>query len=270
MNKLMAFKLYLKKFPLPLNIHEFQAFRYGPKVIANSMPKGGTHLLTRILSLLPLLIPRWHYHIVSANLKLPEELPNIRKGQYISTHLYWSQELINALNTTEIRTLFIIRDLRDVVVSRAYYLTHMLRGHPLDSYLNSLSDSEQLMAAIVGVEGYGIMQSIGNWARGYMPWLDEQTCLTIRFEDLIGSSGGGSDEKQIETVRAILFHLNIQLSENQIQEIANKAFFNKVNTFRKGQIGDWENHFTEEHKQTFKEIAGEALIKLGYTNGYEW
>jgi hypothetical protein len=55
----MGIRSNLTRFPLPLNSCEFQAFRYGPKVLANSIPKGGTHLLSRVLSLFPLLVPRW-------------------------------------------------------------------------------------------------------------------------------------------------------------------------------------------------------------------
>lgn len=94
--------------------------------------------------------------------------------------------------------------------------------------------------------------------------------MTIRFEDLIGSSGGGSDKKQIETVNAIVKHIGIELSQEEIQQIAAKSFFTGSRTFRKGHIGDWRNHFTEEHKQIFKEVHGDTLIKLGYEKDYDW
>jgi hypothetical protein len=268
----MALRSYLARFPLPLNISEFKASIYGPRILANSCPKSGTHLLIRVLSLLPLLVPRWRYDIVSGKLQLPEKLPKIRKGQYIAAHLFWSQDLVDLLKDADILTLFIIRDLRDVAVSRAYYHTYSLTSHPAFTYLNSLkSDAERLMAAIVGIDKPGMgFPSLGDWARGYAPWLNEPICLTIRFEDLIGKSGGGSDEKQVEAVRAIVHHLGIELSENQIYEIASKAFFNKANTFRQGQIGEWKNHFTNDHIRAFNEVVGEALINLGQVNRYDW
>lgn len=34
--------------------------------------------------------------------------------------------------------------------------------------------------------------------------------------------------------------------------------------FRKSQIGDWRNHFTEAHKPAMKEVANDYLIALGY------
>lgn len=65
-------------------------------------------------------------------------------------------------------------------------------------------------------------------------------------------------------------YLDVNLSEEQIIKVAKEIFFQRSTTFRKGQIGDWQNHFKDEHKQAFKEVAGETLINLGYENGYDW
>lgn len=104
----------------------------------------------------------------------------------------------------------------------------------------------------------------------YLEWMKETCCLTIRFEGLIGSRGGGDDEIQHQTVSSIVSHLDVKLSDEVIHEIADNTFFPKSSTFRKGEIGDWKNHFTDEHKHLFKKTAGKALIKMGYEKGYEW
>jgi len=109
-----------------------------------------------------------------------------------------------------------------------------------------------------------------NFIESVLPWLDEPSCLTIRFEDLIGSAGGGSDKKQIQTVASIVKYLGINLSDKVIEEIAAKTFYPGARTFRKGQIGDWRNYFTEEHKQAFKEVKGDILIRLGYEKDCDW
>jgi hypothetical protein len=41
-------------------------------------------------------------------------------------------------------------------------------------------------------------------------------------------------------------------------------------TFRQGQTGDWRNHFVEEHRSTFKEVAGDTLVRLGYEKDLDW
>ena len=40
--------------------------------------------------------------------------------------------------------------------------------------------------------------------------------------------------------------------------------------FRKGAVGDWQNYFTSENKERFKSIAGETLVDLGYTKSLDW
>lgn len=40
--------------------------------------------------------------------------------------------------------------------------------------------------------------------------------------------------------------------------------------YRKGKRGDWKNHFSDTHKQIFKEKYGDLLIKLGYEADFDW
>ncbi len=44
----------------------------------------------------------------------------------------------------------------------------------------------------------------------------------------------------------------------------------KSPTFRSGKTGEWKNHFTDEHKKIFKDVAGDLLIKLGYEKDNDW
>ena len=44
----------------------------------------------------------------------------------------------------------------------------------------------------------------------------------------------------------------------------------KSPTFRSGKTGEWRQHFTDEHKKIFKEVAGDLLVKLGYEKNNDW
>ncbi len=37
-----------------------------------------------------------------------------------------------------------------------------------------------------------------------------------------------------------------------------------------GAVGDWRNHYSEEHKRAFKEVCGKQLIELGYERNDNW
>jgi len=45
---------------------------------------------------------------------------------------------------------------------------------------------------------------------------------------------------------------------------------NKQSHYRKGQPGDWKNHFTDEHVRAFKERYNDLLLKLGYESDSDW
>lgn len=40
--------------------------------------------------------------------------------------------------------------------------------------------------------------------------------------------------------------------------------------FRKGEVGDWKNYFTDQAKGWFKDEAGEQLVRLGYEKDASW
>ncbi len=40
--------------------------------------------------------------------------------------------------------------------------------------------------------------------------------------------------------------------------------------YRKGIAGDWKNHFDDEEKRIFKEVAGDMLVRLSYEKDLNW
>ena len=274
-------KPYLRnivRYPIPLSRNELYAYYNGSKVLINSLPKSGTFLLRRTLQLLPSFASRWAVHGLDAEKSshLYREIANIRRGQYASGHVYWTSELRELMAAADIRTVFIIRDLRDIAVSLAYYLPQPQNQHRLQPYFERLdNDDSRLMNVILGAShklfsDCSSPHTLGEFAIAFRPWLDESNCLTVRFEDLIGSAGGGSDRLQIQTIRAITEYLNLNFSEEDTTKVARQLFDRNSPTFRKGQIGDWQNHFSDKHKRVFKEVAGKALIEFGYEDDDDW
>lgn len=243
----------------------------GPRVLANSFPKSGTHLLLRCLSLLPWLVPQWQHHLDHETPDYEARIRRIRRGQYVSSHLGWSEQLAGALSESRVRSLLIVRDLRDVAVSNAFYIANPTRGHRLHDYFRSLpSDGDRLLASIAGVPAERMPDGVASLALGthaaaYLPWLDDPQCLTVRFEDLVGGAGGGSDVAQRETIQRIADHLGIRLSAARRDAIARGVFDRGARTFRQGRIGDWRHHFDGRHQRIFEQTAGEMMSRFGYT-----
>lgn len=252
------------------------ALRSGQRIFANSIPKAGTHLLRKVINQLPGVVPSWTYHIDHQISGWQKQIQAVRRGQVVTAHLPWSTELAALLEQQECKLLLMIRDLRDIAVSGAFYGAYKDKSHRLHHYLNSLSsDDERLMASIAGIDGHLLADGIrskswGEHAEGFLPWFDDDACLVIRFEDLIGESGGGSRSRQLQAISSIAAHLGVSLDEESLAKIADNAFSTRSRTYRKGQIGDWQNHFNEEHKRVFQQTAGDALIRMGYVENSEW
>lgn len=100
-------------------------------------------------------------------------------------------------------------------------------------------------------------------------WLHDPKILVIRFEDLVGEKGGGSKEKQVQTIKNIAQFLEIELSDDKIEKIC-QSLWGGTWTFRKGTIGQWKEKFTEEHVRLFKEYLGQDLIDFGYEEDFNW
>ena len=264
-------KSKIKNLPIPVNFREWKACYKGSRVLVVSCPKSGTNLVTSLLQKLPLLVPRWQYSIVSGKLDNYSDL-KIRKGQYVSSHLFWSKELNQYIIDQNIRLIFIIRDLRDVAVSRAFYHTYKLQTHPIYHRMNNLkSDAERIKLSIIGTNTPEMgFPPLSVWAENYFPWINQDNCLAIRFEELVGSNGGGSDDLQHQTINKIIQHLDYEVEISDLDKIISTVYTRSSKTFRKGIIGDWENHFTDEHKLLFKQEIGEKLISFGYVKDHNW
>jgi hypothetical protein len=100
-------------------------------------------------------------------------------------------------------------------------------------------------------------------------WASEPFACRVTFEKLVGPQGGGSRAAQIDELRRLADHLGFRFSPDTLERIADQVF-GGTNTFRKGVIGGWRDHFTPAHKAAFKDLAGPLLIELGYETDNDW
>jgi hypothetical protein len=85
----------------------------------------------------------------------------------------------------------------------------------------------------------------------------------VRFEDLVGVEGRGSEGAQRLAVGRVAAHLGVEAGEETMRALQ-EGLFGVGRTFRKGQIGGWREEFTAEHERAVEEVAGPLLVELGY------
>jgi len=89
--------------------------------------------------------------------------------------------------------------------------------------------------------------------------LRNNNTLIVRFEDLVGSKGGGSDEIQRNTIKAILEFSGISKYDNEIDKIQ-LSLFGGTHTFREGQINAWRKDVDSKTLELMKSTLCETDI----------
>jgi len=252
-----------------------------PVLLGISFPKSGTHLLDQILLGFSRVAPfsrRLHsfyaeYEGESGRKRAPEQalrwLESLRPGDIASAHLFAHPKAVTRVATAAFVPYFIFRDPRDVVVSHVFYVTDMEPDHVHHAYYQSLPDFDaRLKASILGRPDADVeFPNVAGRFAPYLGWLDQPSVMKIHFEDLIHDRAGTLER----IINHFLDRVPLQIDRSLLLESLESSINpGKSPTFRSGKTGEWKKHFTNEHKQLFKDIAGDLLVKLGFETDKNW
>lgn len=268
-----------------------QTLRYGslkssPLFFANSFPKSGTHLLTQVMhgftqvgpavdSGLPAIVTfRGDSGRQRQEAEILADLQRLLPGDIAYGHLHALPAVETVLCQPGMATYFILRDPRDVVVSHVHYLTEMASNHIHHHYYQHKLGTfdERLTASIQGVSDVELgphpLPDIRARFEPYLGWLEHPETLTIHYEDFI---------TQREPAIGSVFDHAVQrgFAPTQPRSLAIQVLSASIDpqrspTFRSGKIGGWKTAFTPAHRQLFKEITGDLLVRLGYETSLDW
>jgi hypothetical protein len=256
-----------------------------PVFFANSFPKSGTHLLTQILKGFTQIGPAVESGLPAivtfdgktgrqrSENEILNDLKRLLPGDIAYGHLHAFPDVVNFLSQTGFATYFILRDPRDVAVSHVHYVTEMEPKHAHHHYYRDVLEDfdHRLQASIEGIpsgKSRAALPNIAQRFKPYLEWLNRPEILTIHFEDLIS--------KQEEALQIIFNHAvqhnfkPIYDREQAINILSQSINPQRSPTFRSGKIGAWQSCFKENHKQVFKDIAGDLLVQLDYEDNLDW
>jgi len=272
------------------------------RVVVNSLPKSGTHLLGKVMDLFGFsefspgltgalvrgveknYLLRWRKRRrkasensinglpidldVSTNWIRKEWLQNfinqIPDGYYITGHLPYSIELSNFLVANEFKILFISRDPRDVLVSYINF-QKARKDYPFHEFFINANDQEQVQAVLNGlVRGKNVLSPFANRLNQARGWLNDEKTLALHYENLIGEAGYGNDSEQYAAVCEIVEWLEIDGTENEIRDIANCIFDPHSETFHKGTIGQWKTGIDQDSLNDLMIRCGGLIKEYGY------
>lgn len=235
----------------------------GKSCVVISPYRSGNHLVMQLLKMLGLTeYSCWEgkrYNFLNLPLN----------GSYaFGDHIVLNKDYTNQINKR--KAIFITRDPRDMVVSLYYFAK---KDIPSWNF-NQLSKSDCISLIIKGFSinpekppFKGRHPDIDRVFRSRFPWREVKTAYSTTFEKFIRS-----EKSREQEIKNIAEHLEMPLTKELLTYCVDTliGYTNYPYNFRKGIIGDWKNHFTEEHKELFKKIAGQLLIEEGYEKDLKW
>ena len=284
-------------------------------LIANSIPKSGTHLLMKLLyltnyikndhqlssslvssatknpifkllnfirrartrnhsSLVNLDIDGTRHQITSHDFKrIIEKYYGCTGARFFDAHLPFSDLLESIMMDIDCKMIFLIRDPRDIAVSYANHMTGEL-SYPLGGeykiiydIFNKNTDFNEKLRLIkdgITINGIILLAPVRQRIENQIGWIMSSLVKTVKFEDLIGSRGGGSYYRQAQCVSEIYDYLSIEYNSKKIKEVSSSLFDNTARTFNKGTIGQWKVVMRKDMQDEYNHILGPLLEKMGY------
>ena len=270
-NSLDKYRYYFSKrieiFFHSLKKSQIKGRKHGPKVVLNSLPKSGTHLLESLFLQLPYM-----RHCGKKTLRLETQNPiepklkilsSIKNGQFLLSHMQYHEKALKTINTNNTKIIHLVRDPRDVLLSHLNYIEKMDTTQKSHRFIASYgSRFEKLKAMIEGKKD--VLEPFPKVLDKFLAWTESNDVLCVKFEHLIGPNGGGDKHKQEEAVKSICNHISIELNQDQLEDVCNKIYSVKSSTFNKGKIGNWNRILSEEEKKWLNTVIRPEIIRYGY------
>lgn len=273
------------------------------KVMVNSIPKGGTHLLLKLVYMLGIpddskrfwlgagVIKRgfeplnkiikgsYNQEIIQIGCETPvnvgknwltKKLNNIPDNHSFGAHCIYSDSLSSIMLENEVRVVCVLRDPRAIVASHMHYVKKWKKHFFHKEYMALPSDEDRMRFSLTGGKlGKHTVAPIHERYLNFKGWMRDKNAVVVKFEDIVGKSGGGSDAAQFDAVSKVAKHLGINLTNELITRIQKELFGSKKTdiqseTFRKGKIDSWCNELSEELLDLLDNELSELLVELDY------
>lgn len=270
-------------------------------VIANSFPKSGTHLLTRLLELLH--YKEAHTHLSRSlimygprnlirNAKISRRIErqyskglnidleaadrmvkeqwfvdhiskHLKTKFFVQAHLPFSPELNSAIKKWGMKMLYIHRDPKDVLVSLKNYILRF-SNHPNHRLLKSLeSEEERFRLLMNGFNEGSNMTLMAPFCEKYFRSIAWKECADVCSVSFENIIGekGGGHNRSQQKELRKICKF-LDIEDSEMSRIQKHIFNTKSETFHKGTIGQWEEEFSEEIKGLFKRRMDIEKMKL--------
>lgn len=220
----------------------------------------------------------WLCHLLSSALDIPILEPWKMTLPTARAHIYHMHRFI-PLDSVRRRTVYLMRDGRDTMVSRYFHVTSgggiaknklektLKRTLTPNNIRENLADFIRLMQTS-NVATLDYRSHILEWMK------HKDKYITLRYEMMLQDTSAelrrAVDGVSLRPIgqdkvnRAVELHDFTRLTKRKQGDEDSDSFI------RKGISGDWRNYFTAEAARVFDDYAGDILYELGYEQDRNW
>jgi hypothetical protein len=156
--------------------------------------------------------------------------------------------------------LFNYRNPLDILISEANYW-HIDGNSPLSVLLSPLSFEERVARLI---DNRWLLGTIRDRVGSFAAWLDCANVVPVSFEEMVGDSGGGSDDVLESLIWSLQLKLHVPGSPAEIRlAISDRSSA----TFREGKINGWHKQMPPASLDQFKALPQDFMNAYGYGVG---
>ena len=178
--------------------------------------------------------------------------------------------------------VYVVRDGRDVMVSAFNHLKKQMEGGGGKAYqkkyfaqIDPNAPVRENMVSFIEHSAKYPFAAKHNWGEHVEGFQNNQTnFVMVRYEDLLADT-----ESALSKVIGSLSTESVE--QARIAETVDRYSFarqsgrsqgseNKDSYLRKGQSGDWKNHFGSEAAKCFEKHFGKSLVSAGYESDSSW
>jgi hypothetical protein len=176
-------------------------------------------------------------------------------------HFLPAPGLLKHIADAGVSAIFIKRDPRDALLSMLNFSRKRQLPSHVSALIEPLSDEEALLLLL---DGGDQLVPFATYFDAYHGWLAARGVATFRFEDIVGTRGGGDGDKQDEMCRRLATLAGFAEDDPIVKEARQRMFNVQAGTFFKGQIGAWREAFTPTVRRAYDRNAAWLGERWGY------
>lgn len=248
----------------------------GPRVLVNAIPKSGTHLASGLFDLVPgfrftgrlLWVTEADLHddcrIAAARARA--DIRRTKDRHYLMGHAMHHHRVAAEFADAGMPVVTMVRDPRAIAASAVrYFEENRLRQRDIAGM--GLDRREELAQYMIdGGRHFGAtdgMAPLQERCRQFIGWRQDPNCLVVKFDDLIGARGGGSDEQQFATISRILAFTGAD-ALTSAEKITAGLYSADSHTFSVGKVRSWESVLTSEQIAQVEEQCADSFAAFDY------